>query len=173
MVVLPEYVSAGGTLLGSGEEQLEQWDHRLFPTILIHFVLDASIKQLQENSAICLLRALLSESWNWLKATIAMVTNGFTKKGLKITLPMTHLSRFACQSPECKYLKQCPGLHPPLWGIFLLEFHQHSWGSVAFNLEWTSVATLVDVVARETIHSFKKILTQKQTTYPLLAGVTS
>lgn len=64
MQVLPEYVSAGGTLLGSDEEQLKQWDHRLFPTILMHLILNASIKQLQENSAICLLRALLSESWN-------------------------------------------------------------------------------------------------------------
>lgn len=64
MQVLPEYVSAGGTLLGSGEGQLEQWDHRLFPTILMHLILDVSIKQLQENSAICLLRTLLSESWN-------------------------------------------------------------------------------------------------------------
>lgn len=169
MQVLPECVSAGGTLLGSGEEQLEQWDHRLFPTILMHLISDASIKQLQENSAICLLRALLSESWNWLNTTIAMVTNGFTEKGLKITSPMTHLPRICLPEPRTWIF----------WGsasgcILLFEaFHQHSCGSVAFNLEWMSVATLVDVVARETIHSFKKILNQKQTTYPLLAGVTS
>lgn len=49
----------------------------------------------------------------------------------------------------------------------------HLPASVTFYFEWMSIATLVDVVARETIHSLKKILSQKQATYPLLAGVTS
>lgn len=29
--MLPDFVSEGGTLLGHGEEQLRQWDHKLFP----------------------------------------------------------------------------------------------------------------------------------------------
>lgn len=138
MQVLPEYVSADGTLLGWGEEQLEQWDHRLFPTILTHLILEASIKQLQENSPICLLRALLSESWNWLNATIAMVTNGFTKKGLEITSPMTQLPRICLPESRKQIFEVVLQIASSSLRHFMLEFHQHSCGSVALNLKWMS-----------------------------------
>lgn len=96
-----------------------------------------------------------------------MKTNSSTEKGSEITdgslaqnLPANDQNIFEEMLQVASYSF-----------IFLLEFHQQSCSSVAFHLEWMSVATLVDVVARETIPSFTKILNQNQTTYPLLARV--